>query len=322
MNGLAPRLSDRMWTEANATLKIKGRSFYWARHGLSTLHARRATRLYSFCRLIDDLADVSTSSDQARRALLTISQSIAGGCASDDRVNDMLGLMAECGIEPLVVQELIAGVTSDLDVVEFEDVDELLHYCYQVAGTVGLMMCRVLGVQSRAALPHAIDLGIAMQLTNICRDVSEDAAAGRRYLPTSLIGNIAPSDLISPQADIQPLARQCLATLLDLADQHYRNGERGLAYLPLKACVGILVAGRLYRAIGSGLRRRGHDYWSGRLVVPSWQKFWLTAAALTVRLVRPDFWCTPRRRFLAHVNSSQAMSATPPAAGGKCANRL
>lgn len=322
MNGFAPRPDDGMLRAASATLKSKGRSFYWARFGLSAQHARRATRLYGFCRLVDDIADASTSSNEARSALLAISQSIARGLSNDDCVNDMLALMAECGIEPKIVHELIAGVMSDLDAVEFANVDELLLYCYQVAGTVGLMMCRVLDVHSPAAFPHAIDLGIGMQLTNICRDVAEDAAAGRRYLPASLVGNIAPATLIIPRVDTQPTLRKSLAVLLGMADQHYRNGERGLAYLPLNARFGILVAARLYRAIGTGLRRREHDYWSGRMVVSSGQKLRLTLAAVLMQLARPDFWSIPRQRVPAEPPAMKARSAIAQSAGGKRANGL
>ena len=322
MNGVASRPDDSMLRAASATLKSKGRSFYWARFGLSAQHARRATRLYGFCRLVDDIADASTTSSEARLALLAISQSIAKGHSSDDRVNDMLALMSECRIEPKIVQELMAGVMSDLDAVEFANVDELLLYCYQVAGTVGLMMCRVLDVHSPAAFPHAIDLGIAMQLTNICRDVAEDAAAGRRYLPASVVGNIAPAALVTPRIDIQPTLRKGLADLLRMADRHYRNGERGLAYLPLSARFGILVAARLYCAIGTGLRRREHDYWSGRMVVSSGRKLGLTLAAVVTQLARPGFWSIPRQRLPADPLTIKARSAIAQFAGGKRAKRL
>lgn len=295
MNGTLDRLADTDLQTAHAVLKAKGRTFYWASHGLKALHAQRATRLYAFCRLVDDLADTAISPEAAKAELAGISEAIACRITDDARVRDMLKLMQDCEIDPAIVQELLAGVMSDLDEVRIADVDALLHYCYQVAGTVGLMMCKVLDVRDAASGVHAVDLGVAMQLTNICRDVAEDARAGRRYLPASAIGDLPPGALVCPDAELRPRLRQCVADLLDLADAYYQNGENGLPYLPFTARCGILVAARLYRAIGTGLRRRNYDYWSDRVFVRTRRKCVLTASALFTQLGRPGFWVVPRQ---------------------------
>jgi phytoene synthase len=279
---------------ADVVLATKGRSFHWARHLLGPVHAARATRLYAFCRWIDDLADEASSVDDARLALARAALAVRIGVSADPALRDMLALMRACRIDPAFVLELIKGVTSDLDPVAIDDVDCLLRYCYRVAGSVGLMMCRVLDVDDPAALPHAVDLGIAMQLTNICRDVADDAAAGRRYIPASMIGAVAPEHLVAPLDGLRSDARRCVAALLDLADHYYRSGELGLPYLPVRARAGILVAARLYQAIGDELRRRECDCWSGRVVVRRRVKATLTAGALLGRAVRPSFWLAPR----------------------------
>ena len=284
---------------ADAMLAAKGRSFYWARHLLGSVHAARATRLYGFCRLIDDLADNASSAKAARLDLSSAALAITTGVSADPIVSDMLDLMRECRIDPAIVLELIEGVTSDLETVRMENIDCLLRYCYRVAGTVGLMMCCVLDVDDPAALPHAVDLGIAMQLTNICRDVEEDAAAGRRYLPASMIGDIAPELLISPLDGLRPRLRQCVADLLHLADCHYRSGEQGLRYLPVCARSSILVAARVYEAIGKELRRRDFAYWSGRVVLHRGIKATLTARALMSQVLRPSFLLVPQRHNAA-----------------------
>lgn len=317
MNGTTHRTADTdLWT-ANAVLKAKGRTFYWASHGLNAVHAQRATRLYAFCRLVDDLADTATSPEAARAELVGISNAISRRVSDNARVRDMLKLMQDCEIDPAIVQELLAGVTSDLDEVRIADVDALLHYCYQVAGTVGLMMCQVLDVRDSASASHAVDLGVAMQLTNICRDVAEDASAGRRYLPASIIGNLPPEALAFPKAELRPCLRQCVAELLDLADGYYQNGENGLPYLPFTARCGILVAARLYRAIGTGLRQRDYDYWSDRVFVRTSRKCVLTASALITQLGRPGFWFVPRQ---THQMPSPALAGMARISGVDRAN--
>jgi len=278
---------------AEAVLAKKGRSFHWARRLLGKTHAARATRLYGFCRHLDDIADEANSAETARARLEAASRDIAAGFSIDPVIRDGIRLMEACRIPPAIAQELIAGLVSDLDSVRVLDEAALLRYCYRAAGTVGVMMCGVLDVSEPAALAHAIDLGIAMQLTNICRDISEDASVDRRYLPASLIGEMVPAELIAPEAAIKPLLREGVATLLTLADRYYASGERGLSYLPLRARSGMLVAGRVYRAIGTQLRARDCDFWTGRIVVTDGRKAALTACALIGAPCRGSFWRKP-----------------------------
>lgn len=280
----------RALSAADAVLAAKGRTFSWARHLLGSVHAARATRLYGFCRYVDDLADAATSIDAARRALAAVGLATIRGKSADPRIIDALRLMRECQIDSAIVLELIKGVASDLEPVRIPDEDALMQYCYRVAGTIGLMMCRVLDVDDPAALPHAVDLGIGMQLSNICRDVAEDALSRRRYLPTSMIGDLDFEELIHPVEPVRSRVRQCLSALLDRADIFYRSGELGLPYLPIRARSSILVAARVYRAIGTRLRQRDFAYWTGRVVVPYGAKIAVTAYALLTRPIRASFW--------------------------------
>lgn len=287
--------AELAFATAEATLTQKGRTFHWARRLLGALHASRATRLYSFCRLIDDLADEASSVESGRAALLLVASDVVRGASSHPVVQDGIALMLECDIENSVVLELISGVVSDLTPVQMADEDALLRYCYQVAGTVGLMMCKVLDTEDHSAFPHAVDLGIAMQLTNICRDIAVDAAVGRRYLPASLVGALEPHVLVHPAPSLQPQLRKTVATLLDIADQYYRSGELGLSYLPVGARSGILIAARVYRAIGTRLRQQDNTYWLGRAVVPSRTKARVTAQALLSVPFRPSFWMSSQQ---------------------------
>ena len=279
-----------MTASADSVLAEKGRSFHWARHLLGPVHAARATRLYRLCRYIDDLADEGSSAELARQALMAAAASIRAGHSTDPILQDGLALMQECDIDANILLELIAGVQSDLETVRMPDFDSLLRYCYQVAGTVGLMMCKVLDTNDRAAFAHAVDLGIAMQLTNICRDIAADADVDRRYLPATLVGDLAPAQLLNPTAHLRAHVQDCIGILLDCADTYYQSGELGLSYLPWRTRGGILVAARVYRAIGSQLRAREQAYLNGRVVVPAWRKSAVTSQALVAIPFSRFFW--------------------------------
>jgi 15-cis-phytoene synthase len=221
----------------------------------------------------------------------------------DPLLDDMLALMRECAIDPAIVLQLIAGVASDLGDVRMRDEAALLRYCYQVAGTVGLMMCAVLDVTDTRAHAHAVDLGIAMQLTNICRDVASDAALIRVYLPATLLGDIDVATLAYPTPTIQPRVQACVANLLIKAEHYYRSGELGLAYLPVGARSGILVAARIYRAIGIKQKRNHYDYWHQRIVVSHVAKAAITFKVLFTRTLTLSFWW-PHREHQAYLHTA------------------
>ena len=293
MNSLAHASVVDALAAADSALAQKGQSFHWARRLLGDTQAERATRLYGFCRHLDDLADEADSTGSARENLDAAHLAIMRGESRDPVISDGIHLLRESRIAPAIALELITGLRSDLSDVRVPDEAALLRYCYRVAGTVGLMMCGALEVHEAAAHRHAIDLGIAMQLTNICRDVAEDAAAGRRYLPASLVGEVEPAALVSPRAALQPRARGCVAALLEKAEQFYRSGENGLPFLPLRARTGILVAARVYRAIGTRLRERDCAFWLGRVVLSDREKAAITVRALGAAPLRSSFWRRP-----------------------------
>ncbi len=300
------RVSAATLQNADRALALKGRSFHWARRWMTPVHAALATRLYGFCRYVDDLADEVSLGESPRTTLALVAEGIRSGESGITIVSDMLTLMRECRIEPALVLTFIDGITSDLDTVRLSDESALLRYCYQVAGTVGSMMSSVLGCQDPWALRHAVDLGIAMQLTNICRDVQADAIAGRRYLPASLIGDIDPQELVNPPQPMRENLQSCIDHLLNTADKYYASGEAALAYLPFSARCSILVAARSYHAIGTELRKHGNAYWLGRTVVPGRTKFWVTIRALLSSPLRRSFW------LLAKQHDSTLHSALAP----------
>lgn len=276
--------------ESNNILSRKGKTFFWAKFLLKQEHADDATRLYRFCRYIDDIGDESDDKAFAHQALIKIIDDIKANISSDPVINDAISLFNKKNIDVRVPIELINGVISDLKLVRIESEDQLLIYCYQVAGTVGLMMSKILDVQDSRAYAHAIDLGIAMQLTNISRDVTEDAIMQRRYIPGGMCHNLEPNLLINPDKDTKILISRNLSDLLNMADSYYKSGHDGLCFLPLRARMGMAIAAFLYRQIGVKLKNENYAFWQGRVFVSKALKFKLSIQILLSSLFRTSFY--------------------------------
>ncbi len=279
---------------AEKVLASKGKSFYWARWLLSKKYSSRATRLYGLCRYIDDLGDEGLSIEASKASLEEVKRSITCGFSNNKILADGISLIDECSIDKSIIIDLIAGVQSDTSIVRINSNDKLIRYCYQVAGTVGLMMSKALDTHDKEAYPFAIDLGIAMQLTNICRDVKADALMNRRYIPSNLINDLEPIALIEPLAKDVHLIKKTLQNLFDYAELYYKSGETGLSYLPLQARLSILVAARIYREIGRKLKKRDYEYWHERIFVTRLSKFFITLGCLFSVLYTVHFWRHPK----------------------------
>ena len=164
-------------------LRNEGKSFYWASFFLPKKSKIKAGILYSICRYFDNIAD-KDNNDKTKFLKNSIDEII------NDEKNIVNIFLKENNINFLIFSDLIQGLIFDQRNAEIKNENELIKYSYHVAGTVGLMMSKIIGVTSNKAATHAIDLGIAMQLTNIVRDVCEDAKMKRMYLPTDWIPNI------------------------------------------------------------------------------------------------------------------------------------
>ncbi|MEO1642499.1 MAG: phytoene/squalene synthase family protein [Pseudomonadota bacterium] len=273
---------ERVNTEqetATEILRKNGRSFHFASFFLTKPQAERAARLYAFCRYIDDLADETDDKADAAHKLDSVRRQLTGQDAPDHHVSDFLDLASATNLNLAVPLSLIDGVMSDLNEVAFETEDALLQYAYRVAGTVGLMMCSVLDVKDSAAHPFAIDLGVAMQLTNIARDIMEDAKNGRRYVPGHWVDGASAEEISRPSEALKPKLSMAANTLIDLADAYYDSAYRGLGYLPLRARFAILVAARVYRQIGIKIKRHNSQVWRGRTIVSGSEKLSVASRA-------------------------------------------
>lgn len=241
-------------------LRRCGRTFYSASRVLPRPVRQDLAVLYAMCRAIDDAADAADGHTEhdPRFLLDEIASGLRGAHDRCPVVNAFRTLADQHGVPVVLAQQLIEGVRCDLGTVRLQTVDDLLRYSYRVASTVGLMMCRVLRVDPEGD-SFAVDLGIAMQLTNIARDVAEDALADRVYVPaewvdaSEVLGLTAGTDALRAES----VRGLCAAVerLLSTADRYYDSAELGMHFLPVAVRGGIRSAAWNYRAIGSVIRR-------------------------------------------------------------------
>lgn len=283
---------------SRAVLARHARSFRLAAVFLPASQRDDAAVVYTFCRLVDDLADEAPDVQTAHRDLAAVARELEGRAPARPVVAGFLEVARRTGIPLGVARDLMAGVLSDLETVRLPDSAALDRYCYQVAGTVGLMMCGVMGVTDPRSQAPAKALGEAMQLTNICRDVLEDLGRDRVYVPEDLLVAQGSSQaaLIAGAAPRAAVVAS-VKTLLERAERLYSQGLDGAGFIPWRPRIAILVASRLYRQIGRRLLRvRGGDPMQGRMVVPPAERAAMVLLGLLSAL-NPRRWSGHARRL-------------------------
>ena len=215
-------------------LSIYAKSFNWSGFFLPKKIYYKCSVLYDFCRTIDNIADQNKDLEIKKKELGEFKKKFEQKNKDDGVIKNMWDLMNEKNISKKIVEDLFDGINSDLKKeVRIETEKELLIYSYRVAGTVGLMMAKIFGVKKKESLQRAIDLGIAMQLTNIARDVVEDEKKNRFYL-------------IKSSNDVF----KSIQNIILKADSFYDSSFEGIRDIPLNSRFSIIVARRVYRQIG------------------------------------------------------------------------
>ena len=264
-------------------LKSEGKSFYWASFFLPKEFRDNAGILYSICRYFDNIAD-NYKEDQSAKLKDSIKTIIK------DNKNPVNIFLKKNNISSLIFSDLIEGLIADQSKTKIKNRDELIKYSYCVAGTVGLMMSKIIGVENKKALPCAIDLGIAMQLTNIARDVHEDAQMQRVYIPTEWIPNIDLS-ILSGKQKIKPDQEKKISNavhkLIELSEKFYINGFSGLKYIPLRTRLGIFIAANVYKGIGTKIKKYGKKYLKKRIYLNTFEKILITIKAIFIFIFIP-----------------------------------
>ncbi len=251
-------------------LAIFAKSFNWAGFFLPKKVYEDCAKLYAFCRILDDVADEKSNLDYRVEKFTKIKNFFKNSFnlpnneklelnENEKIINEVINLATDNSIKRIIFEDLIDGVGSDLKKkVHIRSVKDLLVYSYRVAGTVGLVMSKILRVNDKRALKGAIDLGIAMQLTNIARDVIEDKKMNREY--------------------IKPDFENIQATL-KLAEMFYDSSFSSIQKIPFKYKFSIIVARRIYRQIGRKILQKGNmeNYEkSGKIYVNNFEKIYQT----------------------------------------------
>jgi phytoene synthase len=315
-----PDHADAADLQACRTLLCGGsKSFHAASRLLPEAVRDPAVALYAFCREADDLID--NDSDDGAGSLdwlrERLSMAYAGrplGFAAD---RAFARIAERFAIPRALPEALLEGFAWDKQGRRYPDLPALRAYAVRVAGTVGAMMAVLMGVRDAERLAAAIDLGVAMQLSNIARDVGEDARNGRLYLPLDWLADagIDPDALLAAPA-FSPALGRVVARLLDEADTYYRRAEAGIARLPVGCRFGIGAARLLYAEIGREVARRGMDSVSGRAVVSKGRKVAVLAgglASIAVPLRKLHRTTVPEGAFLVDaVVRTQVQAVTGP----------
>ena len=187
--------------------------------------------------------------------------------------------MDESSISIDAADDLMNGMLGDQNFTEVKDETELLKYCHAVAGTVGVMVQKILNCKDDESAYFAIDLGVAMQLTNIARDVLEDAVTGRKYIPRTWL-DVRPERIAMKDVEDFEIVSRAIEKIVSLADQYYQSALIGIHYIPIKSRIAIAIALRLYREIGIKLVRDGSRWWEGRTIVGNTSKVKLSLYSL------------------------------------------
>jgi len=272
--------------QSHLAIKQGSKSFTAAGYLLGPAMRDAAFMLYRWCRHCDDEIDLKSSSPTneqlARLEQLKLqTQAAFDGQSIEHPVFQALALVVNrYKIPRHYAMELLEGMAMDIRCMRYESVQELELYCYRVAGTVGLMMSHIMGLSTERALEHACSMGSAMQLTNIARDIFEDARMGRVYLPLAWLReeNLDQDKILSQEN--RPKLVRIVRRLLGHAQAHYCHGDVGVRYLSFRAACAIQAARYIYSEIGNEVVRRGEEAWTTRVWTSKARKVVLLAKAI------------------------------------------
>ena len=297
-----------------ALLKTGSRTFYAASKVLPRKVADPAIALYAFCRLADDAVDLGRDRKGAvarmRRRLDAVCRGQPMDLAAD---RAFASVMARYAIPRALPEALLEGLAWDAESRRYETLDDLYDYAARVAGAVGAMMTLLMGKRDPAIIARAADLGVAMQLTNIARDVGEDARAGRLYLPLTWLreAGIDPDSWLAAPT-FTPQIAAIVQRLLGAADALYQRATAGIAQLPASCRMGIYAARALYAEIGREVERNGHNSIVQRAVVSAERKLQVLARTMiSERDWRPARKMMPLGQIDATRFLMEAVAAAP-----------
>lgn len=327
-------MSEALMQHATQTIEVGSKSFAAAARLFPPATRRSVLMLYAWCRHCDDVVDgqelgfgsAAPVAHDARAELDKLYDQTRRAYAGEPMLDTAFAAFQEVAlgarIAPRYAYDHLAGFAMDVDQARYETIDDTLRYCYHVAGVVGLMMASIMGAQDEETLDRACDLGLAFQLTNIARDIVDDARIGRCYLPAQWLREAGvPQDEVAHPRHRAALAHMA-ARLVEHAEPYYDSAAIGIAALPLRSAWAIATARNVYRQIGIVVKRRGARAWDERAGTGKATKLRLLALgglqALSSRLratapapvpVRCGLWLRPGRSGAAMPAAALAADA-------------
>jgi 15-cis-phytoene synthase len=255
-------------------IKHYGKSFYWAGKFLKKDIFADCSILYAFCRIADDLVDNNKNSKSKIDKFIKEYSNIK---SKNTIINQFKKIQIKYNIPNKLINDLFYGIKLDTKTVKIKSKEEIIKYSYYVAGTVGAMMAHIFSTTHPKAIKHAIDLGIAMQLTNIARDVVTDAKLGRIYLPQNFFRqNIKVKDIVNENFDRSKLFA-AITKIIIMSEKFYKSGNDGIKYLPWAIRFPIFLASSLYQRIGVKIINSNlNKYFNSRIYVGFFEKLFIT----------------------------------------------
>lgn len=283
---------------SSAAIKGGSKSFAIASRLFSEDMRADAQMLYAWCRHCDDVIDGQSLGGDAPNADLTVAEraarlerlisetkkALANEPSSEASFEAFRYVARKHKFPEAYPLDLLEGFSHDIEPRVYQSIDDLLDYCYGVAGVVGVMMAIIMGVHRDdiETLDRACDLGLAFQLTNICRDILDDASAGRVYLPKEFLAieglDATPEDILNPLQ--RERVWRAAIRQLDIAEIYYDSASEGVRRLPKRAAAAIAAARNIYRDIGEKIRAGGPEVWDKRVTVSKRRKFGLAVSGL------------------------------------------
>lgn len=241
------------------------KSFYWASKFLPKKILKKVINIYAFCRLQDDLVDEGIK------------------IKDSSELKELENIIKSYGVSKNIILNLMEGINSDKNFKRFKDNSELLRYCYKVAGVVGLMMIKALDIKQSEAKYFAIDLGMAMQLTNISRDIMQDYKKNRIYIPENTGIN---KDIISNMtSENEKKIKKVVNQIILKSEIYYKSSLNGMRYIPIRSRLAILVSLRIYQGIGIKIIKTEKKFIHENLYVTNIEKTLIVAKALIEFLI-------------------------------------
>jgi len=241
------------------------KSFYWASKFLPKKILKKVINIYAFCRLQDDLVEEGIKIEDS------------------SELEELENIIKSYGVSKNIISNLMEGINSDKNFKRFKDNSELLRYCYKVAGVVGLMMIKALDIKQSEAKYFAIDLGMAMQLTNISRDIMQDYKKNRIYIPENTGIN---KDIISNMtSENEKKIKKVVNQIILKSEIYYKSSLNGMRYIPIRSRLAILVSLRIYQGIGIKIIKTETKFIHENIYVTNIEKTLIVAKALIEFLI-------------------------------------